>query len=214
MPIAQSELVEKWGLTKGRISQLVSEGMPLDSLEAAETWRQERYRNTGFPGRGVEAPPVDAGPVDEAAVDAAAADGFGEVIERQRQLVKVARNQYIKSIKDGSPLQSRYYTSYDKTLQTLLKLERELASRAVASRDYVKAEHLVARFERVLADLRQMMEQGELDVAPAANPENPAKALKAFREWKLKVLKTVSRSSAEAISGLSLSNDEGTDKDA
>jgi hypothetical protein len=41
MKISQTVLVEKWGVTKGRISQLVKRGMPLDSVESAEEWRRK-----------------------------------------------------------------------------------------------------------------------------------------------------------------------------
>jgi len=39
--VSQKMLVEKWGVTKGRISQLVKRGMPLDSVEEAEEWRRQ-----------------------------------------------------------------------------------------------------------------------------------------------------------------------------
>jgi hypothetical protein len=38
MAISQKTLVERWELSPGRISQLVAEGMPLDSVEEAEKW--------------------------------------------------------------------------------------------------------------------------------------------------------------------------------
>ena len=37
--MTQTEYVNHSGLTKGRVSQLVKAGMPLTSLQAADSWR-------------------------------------------------------------------------------------------------------------------------------------------------------------------------------
>lgn len=208
MAVSQAELAKKWDLTPGRISQMVSAGMPLDTIEAAEKFRQDRYQNTGFPNKGEVMPDGSEVPV----VDEPSSlnpDGFADVIERQRMLVKVARNQYLKAIRDGSPLASRLYSSYDRTIQTLMKLEREMSSRSISSREFIRSEHAIERFGLILSELRQSLEQGELEVAPKANPENPAKALKAFRNWKEKLLKQISR--AETNEGVVTPEDETTD---
>ena len=193
MPITQAELAQKWGLTAGRISQLVAAGMPLTSLEEAERFRQQRSQTTGYPQKGDSMPSADIEPTEPPEPSALNPDGFNEVIERQRQLVKVARNQYLQAIRDKSPLASRLYSSYDRTIQTLMKLEREASTRSVASREFIRSEHALEKFGAILAELRQMLEQGELEIAPKANPENPAKALKAYRTWKEKTLRTISR---------------------
>lgn len=195
MAITQQQLVEKWRLTKGRISQLVAAGCPLDSFEAAEAWRQKRFQDTGFAPK-VETPDgslVSPEPKQEEEPSSLNPDGFTDVVERQRMLVKVARNEYLKAIRDKSPLASRLYAAYDRTIQTLMKLEREQSSRSITSREYIRSEVVLERFGGILSELRQMLEQGELEVAPAANPANPAIALKAFRSWKEKVFKQISR---------------------
>jgi len=43
--IRQKELCEKWGLTKGAISQLVKAGMPLTSVADAERWKIANQKN-------------------------------------------------------------------------------------------------------------------------------------------------------------------------
>ena len=40
--LTQSVLAAAIGLSKGRLSQLKAEGMPVDSIEAAQTWREAR----------------------------------------------------------------------------------------------------------------------------------------------------------------------------
>jgi len=43
--IRQKELCDKWGLTKGAISQLVKAGMPLTSVVDAERWKIANQKN-------------------------------------------------------------------------------------------------------------------------------------------------------------------------
>jgi len=43
--IRQKELCDKWGLTKGAISQLVKAGMPLTSVADAERWKIANQKN-------------------------------------------------------------------------------------------------------------------------------------------------------------------------
>lgn len=40
--LTQSALAEALGLTKGRVAQLKAQGMPVDSIEAAQAWREAR----------------------------------------------------------------------------------------------------------------------------------------------------------------------------
>lgn len=192
MPISQAELAKRWSLSPGRISQLVSSGMPLDSIEAAEDWRARRHQDTGIaPADHKISTQADA--LEEEEPSVINPDGFVEVLERQRYLVKVARHQYMIAVKDKSPQQARLYASYDKTIKTLTALEKEARERAIANREFVRIDLFLERYGKVLGEIRQMIEQGELEVAPLANPEDPARALKAFRTWKDKVLKTISQ---------------------
>ena len=43
MAVKQAELCRAWGLSRGRLSQMVKQGMPLGSLEEAEQWRVAHY---------------------------------------------------------------------------------------------------------------------------------------------------------------------------
>lgn len=188
--ITQTELAKKWNLSAGRISQLVSAGMPLDSLESAENWRNTRHQSTGIAPSGHQIGSVDHQPEEHTALNP---DGFMEVLERQRYLVKVSRQQYMIAIKEKSPQQARLYSSYDKTVMTLTKLEKEARERSIASREYIRAEHAIERFAKVLGEIRQMIEQAELEISKEANPEEPGKAMKAVRKWRDRVMNSISK---------------------
>lgn len=185
MAIEQKVLAERWELSKGRISQLVAEGMPLDSIEAAEKWRAERLGFNGNPQDGYS-------PDDQVGREASHQGGqpkqpsmetFESIIERQRLLVQLSRNQYIKAVREGSSAQSKLYASYDKTVNTLTKLKAEADRIAIMSREYIRASDANAAMRELAAEVVNRLDKLALDVAEQCNPENPAKAVKALEAW-------------------------------
>lgn len=197
--ITQTELAKKWNLSAGRISQLVSAGMPLDSIESAEAWRNNRHQSTGIAPSGHQ---IGSAEIQAEEPTALNPDGFMEVLERQRYLVKVSRQQYMIAIKERSPQQARLYSSYDKTVMTLTKLEKEARERSIASREYIRTEHAVERFTKVLGELNQMLDQGELEISKEANPDEPGKAAKAYRKWKERTKASLARMQQRATQDL------------
>jgi hypothetical protein len=184
MAIEQKALAERWELSKGRISQLVAEGMPLDSVEAAEKWRAERIGLNGNPAEGYT-PSNETG--QEAAQQLPQKQGvletFESIVERQRLLVQLSRNQYIKAVREGSPAQSKLYASYDKTVNTLTKLKAELDRIAVMGRDFIPATEATEAMRDMTAGIVNRLDKLALDVAEGCNPENPAKAVKVLEAW-------------------------------
>jgi len=201
MPISQTQLAERWELSKGRISQLVSAGMPLDSFEAAERWRAERHAETGIAPSNYRLDPGEVPRVDMPA-DAPqptdpkagpALETFETILERQRILVQLSRNQYIQAVRAGSPQQSKLYASYDKTVNTLTKLKAESDRLAVIAREYIRASDATDEMRRLMSDVVNRLDKLALDVAEACNPENPARAVKVLEAWTRKVREELSR---------------------
>jgi len=191
MPISQKVLSERWELSAGRISQLVSEGMPLDSVEEAEKWRAQRHLSTGIPPSDFKidsAPspdseqPIEVADADEKA-PATVLETFDSIVERQRILVQISRNQYIKAVKSGSPQQSRLYASYDKTVNTLTKLKAEADRLALMNREYIRSSDATAAMRKLAGDFVNRLEKLALEVAEGCNPDNPAKAVKVLEGW-------------------------------
>lgn len=200
MAISQKTLVERWELSPGRISQLVSEGMPLDSVEAAEKWRAQRHLSTGIPpsdfkmeGSSPQDPPAEVPDEPDEKTPTTVLETFDSIIERQRILVQISRNQYIKAVKSGSPQQSRLYASYDKTVNTLTKLKAEADRLALMNREYIRAADATDAMRKLAGDFVNRLDKLALDVAEACNPENPAKAVKVLEAWSLRVRADLSK---------------------
>lgn len=200
MAISQKTLVERWELSPGRISQLVAEGMPLDSVESAEKWRAQRHLSTGIPpsdfkmeGGTPQDPPTEVPDEPEEKTPTTVLETFDSIIERQRILVQISRNQYIKAVKSGSPQQSRLYASYDKTVNTLTKLKAEADRLALMNREYIRAADSADAMRKLAGDFVNRLDKLALDVAEACNPENPAKAVKILEAWALRVRADLSK---------------------
>lgn len=197
MPISQKTLVERWELSPGRISQLVAEGMPLDSVEEAEKWRANRHLSTGIPPSDykLDATPPPEQPEEETEEKEikTVLETFDSIIERQRILVQISRNQYIKAVKSGSPQQSRLYASYDKTVNTLTKLKAEADRLALMNREYIRANDATDAMRKLAGDFVNRLDKLALDVAEACNPDNPAKAVKVLEAWALRVRADLSK---------------------
>jgi len=198
MAIEQKVLAERWELSKGRISQLVAEGMPLDSVEAAEKWRAERIGLNGNPAEGYS-PSNEPG--QEAAQQAPQKQGvletFESIVERQRLLVQLSRNQYIKAVREGSPAQSKLYASYDKTVNTLTTLKAELDRIAVMGREFIPAIEAGEAMREITGNFVNRLDKLALETAEACNPENPAKAVKALEAWARQVRSELSKDEQE-----------------
>jgi hypothetical protein len=198
MAISQKVLVQRWELSAGRISQLVAEGMPLDSIEEAEKWRAQRHMSTGIPPSDYKIDTTVTGEAempDEADESAPTTvlETFDSIVERQRILVQISRNQYIKAVKSGSPQQSRLYASYDKTVNTLTKLKAEADRLAIMNREYIRATDAAQAMRKLAGDYVNRLEKLSLDVAEACNPENPARAVKALDAWVYRLRTDISK---------------------
>lgn len=196
MAISQKTLAERWELSPGRISQLVSEGMPLDSIEEAEKWRANRHLSTGIPPSDYKldgTQPVEQPDEPEEKEAKTVLETFDSIIERQRILVQISRNQYIKAVKSGSPQQSRLYASYDKTVNTLTKLKAEADRLALMNREYIRASDATEAMRKLAGDFVNRLDKLALDVAEACNPDNPAKAVKVLEAWALRVRSDLSK---------------------
>jgi hypothetical protein len=190
MSIDQKELVKRWELTPGRISQLVKQGMPLSSIEDAEKWRAERHWETGIHPSGFEITPTSIEELLKKQPEGA--ETFENLIERQRELVILARQQYIQAVKDKSPQQSKLYASYDKTVSTLIELKAEMDRLSIMSRDYIRATDAGEAMKKFAADVVNRLDKLPLDCAESCNPDNPSKAVKVLEAWRNKARKELS----------------------
>lgn len=152
-PLTNQQIANHFGFSAPRAAALIREGMPVDSLENAEAWRQQRLLRSrrGRPvGAGPEPRPVV---IDPSAVNPD--DDFEQTVARHRELKEAARLAYIEAGRTQSAGDAaKYYTTYQNILKTLMIVEREALARRIESKDLIKTSSALDRFNRVLGEVK------------------------------------------------------------
>lgn len=176
---SQTEIAEALGLTRQRVSVLVKDGMPIDSVEAAMAWRKEREDNR------TKAAPVPA----VASLD----DGtIQQRIARQNVLVSRARDVWQAAMETGNRDQSKYHTQYNQATAKLIDLEAEAERRALMAREYIKASEAKEAMLHLTGEWIEAMERMPSELGEACNPNDPPKAIAVLQAYVRKVREKLS----------------------
>jgi hypothetical protein len=182
--------------------------MPTDSIEAALAWRANRRISNQNAGHvAIPVRPINLGDLDSI-LNAVAGDGGGQQTEdkemdtriaQQVELCRITREAFVRAVQDGDPSQSKLYGNFDRAVATLMKMEKERQIRLQEKARLVDADEAAARYGKILSQLRILVERAELTVAPKANPDNPAKALIAFREFRDDLFRKISEYAPQVV---------------
>lgn len=164
------DLARELGVTPQRVSVLKREGMPVDSIEAALAWREER-RNAAR----ARAPKPVLSQLDDGTL--------AGTIAEHRRLVDQARGVWMASMDGGDPNGPRYQTSYNQSLKTLIALEEEQERRALISKEFIRASDSADAMRQLMGEVLNRLDKLALEAAESCNPDNPAKAAKALNAW-------------------------------
>jgi hypothetical protein len=180
MTLKLKELASGLGLTTQRVSILLKEGMPGDSVDAAKAWREER---AAAKKRGAPKPKV-------AELD----DGsLADTIEEHRGLVGRARGVWEAAMEMGDPNQGKYQTAYNQSLKTLIALEEEQERRALLARDYIKASEAQEAMMRIVGEVIARLDKMPAEIGESCNPNDPPKAMEVLAAWVRKTREDLSQ---------------------
>ena len=192
MSVRPVDIAERLGLARQTINGFIRQGMPTTSVEDAEAWYNERSmrRNGGSNLRN----PAEI-------TDLAAMENdrnFAHIVEQHRELKVRAYRQYLADLEEQNPNQSKSYATYDKLVKTLVSLERELHSRNIAAKEYIKTQTAIERFGKVVLSIRNELTQLSTKIAVKANPDAPGTAMKAIDDEVTKILTRLSGQAEDA----------------
>jgi len=180
MTLKLKELASGLGLTTQRVSILLKEGMPGESVDAAKVWREER---TAAKKRGAPKPKV-------AELD----DGsLADTIEEHRGLVGRARGVWEAAMEMGDPNQGKYQTAYNQSLKTLIALEEEQERRALLARDYIKSSEAQEAMQRIVGEVIARLDKMPAEIGESCNPNDPPKAMEVLAAWVRKTREDLSQ---------------------
>lgn len=158
------------GITAQRVSVLKREGMPTDSVEAAQAWRASRDE-----ARRAQAPKAAPAQLDDGTL--------ADTIAEHRSLVSRARSVWQAAMDAGDPNGPKYQTSYNQSLKTLINLEEEQERRLILAKDYIAAKDSSDAMRHLMGEVLNRLDKLGLDCAEGCNPENPARAVKVLDAW-------------------------------
>jgi len=145
MSLTQKQIAEHFGFSISRASALIKEGMPLESIESAETWRNARLlrgQRGGVAQRtAIQVDPSRINPDDD----------FEQTVERHRELKEAARQRYMVARDSADAQENKLYITYQNILKTLVAVEREALARRLESKELIKTAHALEKFQKVLA---------------------------------------------------------------
>lgn len=165
--------------------------MPKD-LEQAKTWLELRRsgRRKVLPwAKPAGEPRASAEPAEEPVADVAAltAGSLSRKIERHRQLLSRAADQYEEAINAGDPSQAKLQSAYNALFNRLIALEDEEKRRAIEAGDWIRlteAQEIIGKWTaKVVARLDKL----PLDCAESCNPDRPETAIKTLEKWLINI---------------------------
>ena len=179
---SQTEIAEALGLTRQRVSVLVKQGMPVDSVEAAMAWRQARDDERRRPA------PI---PELETLTDLS----LEQSIITHKARVEHAGEIWDAAMRGGDTNQGKYQSAYNAAFKTLIDLEAELERRKVTNAEIISAKEAKEAMRELIAEVVNRLDKLALDCAEGCNPETPAKAVKVLEAWVRKTREELSRAS-------------------
>jgi len=201
--MTQKEYRMHSGLTSGYVTQLVSRGMPLDSAEAADAWRQKNVRtrarntlptaseqeDTAIEQEGPYRPEEAAQPVDTAT---AATDSPQGAYERQKEIERAAYDLAVQALRGRRADAARLVAIHATAAKNLTSSRDEVIAQAEKERRLVSGDwvrKVMQEHDGAVASLLKAMPK---QLSGRIAPHDPEHAERELSRWVQEVaLKTL-----------------------
>jgi hypothetical protein len=177
--MSSGQMAQALGLSAQRVGQLKREGMPMETAELAQAWRNARDASRRT------APIVELETLTDLTLE--------QSIVTHKARVEHAGEIWDAAMRGGDTNGPKYQSSYNAAFKTLIDLEAELERRRVANADFISAKEATAAMRDLMAEVVNRLDKLALDCAEGCNPETPAKAVKVLEAWVRKTREDLSR---------------------
>ena len=197
--IRQKELAEKWGLTKGAISQMVSKGMPLTSEAIATKWRldnqQKAFRQSAEFYTNTEEPEVEGVTND----DLKSLDTLGRLLRLQRAEL-LAFSSLATNAKNKNAIGTRSAIhAYERVQKAVRQAEIDHQQEKAHNRETVSRAEVSEVFAKHLGRVRSLLDSLASSACARANPSDPQCAKEAIEDAVRQLLVTIQKAEMEAF---------------
>jgi len=201
--MTQKEYRMHSGLTSGYVTQLVARGMPLDSAEAADAWRQKNVRararnipptaseqeDTAIEQEGPYRPEEAAQPVDTAT---AATDSPQGAYERQKEIERAAYDLAVQALRGRRADAARLVAIHATAAKNLTSSRDEVIAQAEKERRLVSGDWVRKVMQEHDGAVSSLLKAMPKQLSGRIAPHDPEHAERELSRWVQEVaLKTL-----------------------
>jgi hypothetical protein len=180
--IKQTELVEKWGLSKGMISGLVKKGMPLTSEADAMKWRLENQQAAFRKGSDLKPESEESESQNISDEDLSALNTLGRLLRAQRMEVAAFRLM-VRAAKESNPIATRAAIhAYERAQKVVRQAEIDHNEEQAHLRQTLSADEVQETFTKYLGGIRALLDAMPSSICSRANPSDPECAKQAIED--------------------------------
>jgi hypothetical protein len=182
--IKQKELCEKWGMTRGAISQMVKAGMPLTSEADANRWRIAKQKRPSRvqPILKPSANSSEQSDPSDFAESLKSETTNGRLI-RARRAELVAYSLVGRAYRDGSPVALRAaIQGWGEAKKRVSEAEIEHAQFEELTKATMRTSEVQEVYTKFLGQIRSLLDALPASLATRANPSDPECAKTAIQE--------------------------------
>jgi hypothetical protein len=181
--IRQKELCDKWGLTKGAISQLVKAGMPLTSVTDAERWKIANQKKPSRARPILSASANLSETSENSDAESIRSENSLGRLHRARRAEVVAYSLVQRATNERNPVAMRAaIQGWGEAKKRVAEAEMEHARFEEVTRVLVRMDEVREVFGKWLGAIRNLMDAMPSSLAARANPSDPECAKRAIQE--------------------------------
>lgn len=201
--MTQKEYGDRIGITQPRVAQLIRQGMPMTSPEAADTWRLQNIRikrKTVPPNPstlsaftikqdGPYRPTEASNPIDTAT---AATDSPQGAYERQRQIERAAYDLAVDALREGRADAGRLVAIHAAAAKNLTSARDEVIAQAEKERRLVSGDWVRRVMQEHDGSVASLLKSMPKQLSGRISPHDPEHCEKELNRWVQEVaLKTL-----------------------
>jgi hypothetical protein len=189
--VTQAEVVRELNLTKGRVSQLVKAGMPLDSVESAKSWYAKNIStNRGSsPNSFSSNPEVQTASVTDEDVQK---DTPWGVLARAKKAELVAYSIIVRAVRAQNVRDAKDATSnWRNLMQARMEAETAVASWQVQNGTLWRKDECLEYIRDKFSNLKRLLQTLPSSMASRCNPTDPALAESALDDGVEQIISTM-----------------------
>lgn len=174
--MTQVELAKHWGVSGPRVSQLVKEGCPLDSLASADKWRSDRGNKRV--GKVEEEPDRPVGEVPPMRQPVKTGDGLDDALACSIMVCDGAFADYEYARVNGLGSRMLRLTEFNKALDSRLKTEKAYRMEQLRRGTLVDKIEITEMCRRCLDSVLRRLKKLPQEKGPQCNPQDSLRAVR------------------------------------